>query len=239
MFEYGFGYALAKLVSKILSFPCMALWVIFETYYLRRFHWQNALLLMLIVIAWNSILKFIIHVPLTPPMTGFAIPSGHMHTALAFWGYIGFSYHKRATGILMLALMPVFGWSLIKLHYHSLLDVSCAYLAFVIELWFMKNIFEQRPNFALEALSFLVVLSLILGMPNMPIYTLCGMTGFILAQTQHKKDILWLISLWAICMPGAIIKPEDIIIAATTFAANLMLNFQNIKQNADSCYYRS
>lgn len=243
MFEYGLSYALAKISSMMLSVPCIATWITYETCFLKRLYWQNAILFMLLVAAWNSILKFLCGVPLMPPMVGYAIPSGHMHIALAFWGYIAFIYRRNLISKLIFVCLLFFGWSLIKLHYHSLIDIICAYAAFAIELWLIMNKLEQRKYFSLEAISIIILVTYALSMQNMPIYSLTGITALILAQDANQKQLLWILGLWLFCLPGIILEINSINTNIYTFiiifAAYKISHFWSGRSNEISSHYRS
>lgn len=86
--------------------------------------WGQALFLLLFTMILNALLKYFFHVPLLPHLgKGFAFPSGHMQTAMAFYGWLLARYRHPALRSALLAVLAGIGFSLIYFHYHTLIDV--------------------------------------------------------------------------------------------------------------------
>jgi len=91
---------------------------------LDRKIWGQALFLMLFTMILNTVLKYFFHVPLMPHLgKGFAFPSGHMHAAMAFYGWLFVCYRHPALRSLILTVLTGIGFSLIYFHYHTFIDV--------------------------------------------------------------------------------------------------------------------
>lgn len=94
---------------------------------LDRKIWGQALFLLLLTMILNVLLKDFFQVPLMPHLgKGFAFPSGHMHAAMAFYGWLFVCYRHPALRFLLLTVLIGIGFSLIYFHYHSFIDVMGA-----------------------------------------------------------------------------------------------------------------
>jgi hypothetical protein len=83
----------------------------------------KALLLVLFTMVYNTYLKSIWQVPLPAPLEGWAFPSGHMHSALVFWGWIAIEYRKTWLSAIVILMMMSLGFGLIHAGHHYPNDV--------------------------------------------------------------------------------------------------------------------
>ncbi len=87
----------------------------------------QALGLLLFTMVYNHFLKDIFQVPLPAPLQGYALPSGHMHSAAAFLGYLAWQLRSnRALMVTIFAVLLAVGLSLVAKGYHYPLDIFAA-----------------------------------------------------------------------------------------------------------------
>ena len=113
----------------------------------RRERYLNAVLILTAIMFWNALLKSWFKVPLFPHLgNGYAFPSGHMHAAAVFYGYVLLSVRKPWTCLLYILICVGEGAALVACLYHDWLDV-CGALGFTIaELWIIFKI-EKNKSF--------------------------------------------------------------------------------------------
>lgn len=112
-------------------FPLIVVFMIFE----KRNVVAKAGCCLLWVMIFNTLLKYLFKVPLFPHLGhGYAFPSGHMHAASAFYGYILYRSNNKFLKIGLLLLLCCLGFSLIHCHFHDLKDVLGAVGFTVFEL---------------------------------------------------------------------------------------------------------
>jgi undecaprenyl-diphosphatase len=103
--------------------PVVLVGVIFH----RRDLYAKAVCFVFVAMVFNSLLKQLFKVPLFPHLgPGYAFPSGHMHAATVFYGYILYEIDNKFIRTVLLFLMCSFGFSLIHCHFHDLIDVMGA-----------------------------------------------------------------------------------------------------------------
>ena len=210
MFEH-FDYNFARVMTYFLSYPAVIGFILFEQCVLKQNHWQKALVVMCLIISLNTLLKHFFAVPLMPPMLGFAVPSGHMHTAAAFWGYLAYCYRSSSILQLLLLCLLFFGWSLVKLHYHSYFDVSVAALLAIIEIAIIVRLQAKRPELFLEIATALLLVGCLWYMPKEMPFTLAGITAYYLAITKSPYVKIWLLGLWLLLIPNLTLSYQDLI----------------------------
>jgi len=125
----------------------------------------NALGLLLFTMVYNHWLKSLWQIPLPTFLNkdGWAFPSGHMHTAFVFMGYIAWTLRKNlSVFITILCLLAGVGFSLVFKRYHSIEDVlaACAFGSLSIGvLTFTEKRMNPKPwliPFSLLTLSVLI-----------------------------------------------------------------------------------
>jgi uncharacterized membrane protein YuzA (DUF378 family) len=61
--------------------------------------------------------------PLPPPLEGWGFPSGHMHTAFVFWGWLAYEYHKVWYYEVTFFLLCMIGYGILYHGYHYPIDI--------------------------------------------------------------------------------------------------------------------
>lgn len=82
----------------------------------------KALFLLLFTMIYNYYLKSLWQVPLPPPLEGWAFPSGHMHSAVVFWGWLAYQYRNFIFSALAALILCLVGYSLVYNGYHYPID---------------------------------------------------------------------------------------------------------------------
>ena len=100
--------------------PCVVAGMIFH----KRELYAKAACFLLFVMILNTLLKQLFKVPLFPHLgNGYAFPSGHMHAATAFYGYILYESKNKYVSSLIVVILSLLGWSLIHCNFHDCFDV--------------------------------------------------------------------------------------------------------------------
>lgn len=117
-------YYIAQFFLTFSSFSALVALFLMGFIALNRKIWGQGFFLLLFTMILNTLLKYFFHVPLMPHLgKGFAFPSGHMHAAMAFYGWLFIHYRHPALRSLLLTVLTGIGFSLIYFRYHSLIDV--------------------------------------------------------------------------------------------------------------------
>lgn len=93
--------------------------------YLDRKTFAFALFILLFTVCINPFLKIIWQMPL-PPGAGthtYGFPSGHLQSALVFWGFLGIRYTNLYWRIFISALIILYTWVLYLKGYHFPIDL--------------------------------------------------------------------------------------------------------------------
>ncbi len=117
---------------------------------------------------YTALLKSIWQMPLPPPLEGWAFPSGHMHTAFVFWGWLAIEYHKVWFYEITFFLLCLVGYGIVYHGYHYPIDILGAAgfgtLSLIIySLLQHIKVFKEKPywlGFLLAFLSGLIILIL-------------------------------------------------------------------------------
>lgn len=139
-------------------FPLVIVLMIFD----RRDIYAKATCFLLWVMIFNTLLKYLFKVPLFPHLgRGYAFPSGHMHAASAFYGYILYKTDKRGLKIGLSVLLYCLGFSLIHCHFHDLKDVLGA-VGFSIGEFYVYHVLSK--NFGDKVIGIISILSAVVFM---------------------------------------------------------------------------
>lgn len=97
----------------------------------RREVFARATLILLLSLSINPFLKSLFEVPLPESLgkEGWALPSGHMQSAIVLWGWLALEAKKRYFFAILPFLWAGIGGGLIYFGYHSLADVTAAVLS--------------------------------------------------------------------------------------------------------------
>lgn len=127
----------------------------------------KTLILLLFTMTYNVYLKSLWQIPLPVPLEGWAFPSGHMHSAVIFWGSLALAYRKLWLSALIAFLLALGGYGLIHSIYHYPIDIvgaltfGCATL-FVATLLEKTNSFKKYPPYFGIFFSILTLLCFVL-----------------------------------------------------------------------------
>jgi len=83
----------------------------------------RTLLILLFTMIYNVYLKSIWQMPLPAPLEGWAFPSGHMHSAMVFWGALALEYKGFWPKGLVLLILCMSGFGLVFSGYHYPIDI--------------------------------------------------------------------------------------------------------------------
>ncbi|MDR3179640.1 MAG: hypothetical protein LBT70_01960 [Holosporaceae bacterium] len=186
--------------------PITVLGMIFH----QRKLYEKAACFLLFAMIFNTLLKHLFRVPLFPHLgEGYAFPSGHMHAAAMFYGYILYQMVDRRIKMLLAIILMCEGFSLIYCKFHDLLDVLGA-LGFAVAEIFCYHLIvskfkEKGEKYATAiaiaiALGAMIILSIIYRIENhvwLAFYGLCGLF-FSLSQIADKKLKTLLQKFWAL-----------------------------------------
>lgn len=112
-------------------FPIVVAGVIFH----KRDVYAKAVCFLAWVMIFNTLLKHIFKIPLFPHLgSGYAFPSGHMHAAAIFYGYILYKVNSKFAKIILGIILCCLGFSLIHCNFHNLSDIGGAVGFAVAEL---------------------------------------------------------------------------------------------------------
>lgn len=138
--------------------PCVMLGIIFH----KRDIYAKAACFLLYVMIFNTLLKILFKVPLFPHLgNGYAFPSGHMHAASVFYGYILYKTKYQSVKYILSAVICCLGFSLIYCNFHDLLDVVGA-VGFAVAEIFAYHIIYQK--FGESGTAFFSIISAIIIM---------------------------------------------------------------------------
>lgn len=110
------GLIFSQPVTLVIAF-------LLGTFFLDTKAFSKAFMLMLFTMIYNLYLKSIWQIPLDPPLEGWAFPSGHMHAAWVFWGWLVCHYKKWSLFATFLVAMSLATFGMIDHGYHHLSDV--------------------------------------------------------------------------------------------------------------------
>jgi hypothetical protein len=106
----------------------------------------RTLLLLLFTMVYNVLLKSIWQIPLPPPLEGWAFPSGHMHSAVVFWGALAIEFRRFWFSALVVFTLCLTGYGLIYHGYHYPIDIIGS-VGFGSLSLLIYNFCKQRPYF--------------------------------------------------------------------------------------------
>ena len=203
--------------------------VIFGMIFHKREPYAKAICVFCVIIIFNTFLKSVFKVPLLPHLgEGYSFPSGHMHAAAIFYGYLLCKFDDWKIKIFLASLIGGIGFSIIRCKYHTPFDVTGA-LAFASAELFVYRHLEKNvsPKFlAIFALAFsIVIMKALFLMQQMQSHVWLGfyiLTGMIIGtwffgeysfKSLHQKIaalIFSLISVCAIYYFGSFLKIENL-----------------------------
>jgi len=120
----------------------------------------RALFIFLLTLILNPYLKSLWQIPLAAHLgkEGYAFPSGHMQSAMVFWGWLAFEFFNIWFFSFAFFLLVGIGLSLIHFGYHSLTDIMGAVFFAVLTLVLYYGIFRLLKNKNLGLIGILLAL---------------------------------------------------------------------------------
>jgi undecaprenyl-diphosphatase len=144
-----------KLGHKEILIPFFISGMIFH----KREIYTRALCLFCIIMIFNTLLKNFFKIPLFPHLgPGYAFPSGHMHAAVVFYGYILYRIKDYKIKTIIAISLCGLGFSLVYQRYHNLYDILGAIAFGVVELMICAHLEKRKKNLAAVALIFSIVI---------------------------------------------------------------------------------
>jgi len=96
-------------------------------YFYNRKVFFYSLVLTLFGLIVAAFLKSFFKIPLLPHLgEGWSFPSGHMFTAVTFWGFLALQLRNKIMSTLVITLLIGIGCSLVYCNYHIFIDVLAA-----------------------------------------------------------------------------------------------------------------
>lgn len=116
----------------------------------------------------NYYLKSLFQTPLPPPLEGWAFPSGHMHCALIFWGWLACEYRRPIFTALVGLILSIVAYGLVFHGYHYPVDILGAIgfgSLFLLSFHLLSQypLFRKTPSFLgllLSGLGFILIMLL-------------------------------------------------------------------------------
>lgn len=202
--------------------PIVLVLMIFD----RRDVYAKATCFLLWVMIFNTLLKHLFKVPLLPHLgSGYAFPSGHMHAACAFYGYILYKTDKNFLKIGLAALLCCFGFSLIHCHFHDLKDVmgaaGFAFAEFVTYHELSNKFGDKVVGFIsiVSAVAFMIALGIIFRVEFHVWLAFYGLVGMESALYFFPQESLKSVTkkLFALLLSGAMIAAVYYVFKALAF----------------------
>ncbi|MBT4964011.1 MAG: phosphatase PAP2 family protein [Francisellaceae bacterium] len=166
--------------TEIILIPTVAV----GYHFISRRIYINATVILLFMMVFNTYLKSIWQIPLPTHIgTGWSFPSGHMASAIVFWGYLALeNKHRIFVGITAVGLIGV-ALSLIHFGYHTLTDILGAvfFSSITLAMFFHINKKVQDGNlFKVSGILMLLSGFLIYLLPNPVPFTWFAFIGLII-----------------------------------------------------------
>ena len=159
---------------------------------LNKKTYGHAIFLLLFTMIFNTFLKSIFQIPLAEHLnkTGYAFPSGHMQSAIVFYGWLCFAHKNALVRSITLIIIVGVGCALIQQKYHNLYDVLGAVLFGILTLFIYAmvlqiKLFRNKP-FLLGYILIAFSVGLLFSMDSLPNHTFMAfmvLTGFTLSWT--------------------------------------------------------
>ncbi len=130
--------------------------------YLDRKTFAFALFILLFTVCANPFLKMLWKMPL-PSMgnaEGYGFPSGHLQSAIVFWGFLAFRYNNLSWRLVISAFLIAYAWALYIKGYHypiDLLGAACfAALSLILYRLVLKTTMAQYSSGLVGAFLFML-----------------------------------------------------------------------------------
>ncbi len=163
-----------EIIAKIGLFfnqPALMIAIIFVGFIcLNEKIYGRILFLLLFTTIYNVFLKSLFQVPLPQPLEGWAFPSGHMHSAVVFWGSLALAYRKLWVFAVVTLILSLNGYGLVYSIYHYPIDIVGALgfggLSLLITYYLQKQPFFDTKPYRLGFLFSLLAIIVIFFIPE-------------------------------------------------------------------------
>jgi hypothetical protein len=172
--------------------------IIFGFLALNKKTYGHAIFLLLFTMIFSAFLKSIFQIPLAEHLnkTGYAFPSGHMQTAIVFYGWLFIAHKNTLVRSLVSIILLGIGFALIQQKYHNLYDVLGAVLfglltLFVYTIVLQIKLFMNKP-FLLGYMLIALSIGLLFSMDSLLQHTSMAfmvLAGFTLSWTIFSDSI--------------------------------------------------
>jgi hypothetical protein len=124
--------------------PCMIIGYI----WINQTLFLHAIYLVFISMILNLALKSTFKIPLPPflKQDGFAFPSGHMQTAIIFYGWVMIQFSNIIIRFILFCTLVGIGISLVYFGYHNYIDIVGAVIVGVLLLFAYHKLFSLLKN---------------------------------------------------------------------------------------------
>lgn len=122
----------------------------------------RTLLILLFTMIYNVYLKSVWQVPLPPPLEGWAFPSGHMHSAVVFWGALAMQLKRGWFTLLVCIMLSMSGYGLVYHGYHYPIDIAGA-VGFGALTLLIYQFVQKQPFFKEQPYRLGIMLALLAG----------------------------------------------------------------------------
>lgn len=158
-----------ELIAKIGLFfgqpPVLVSIIVLGFLLQREVVFSRTLFLLLFTMIYNVYLKSLWQMPLPPPLEGWAFPSGHMHSAVVFWGWLAIEYRKIWYAEITFFLLCLIGYGIVYHGYHYPIDIlgAVAFGSLSLVLYSLLqrlSYFQQKPyrlGFFLSLLGLIII----------------------------------------------------------------------------------
>jgi undecaprenyl-diphosphatase len=136
--------------------------IIFGMIFHKREPYAHAICFFCVIMIFNTFLKNLFKIPLLPHLgNGYAFPSGHMHAATIFYGYVLYKTNDWKVKFFLAFLICGIGFSLVYCNYHNWLDVCGAFGFAIVEIGIYRYL-EKNTSTRLIAIVALIFSILII-----------------------------------------------------------------------------
>ena len=151
----------------------------------RKFFYQLGCLILFSTI-FNIALKETFMIPFSPPLKGFAFPSGHMQTATVLYGLLIFQTKKRWLQGVLCGLLVGIALGLLYFGYHNCIDIVGAVFFALLLIIFYYLFLSSSKYFSWIITSLSLSLIIYIGFhtcfsPNLWV-AICGLGGLLVAN---------------------------------------------------------
>lgn len=186
---------LAQFFLFFTNIPFFAIFIPFGYFCLDKKIFTRGLFILFFTMILSQYLKSIWQIPLAPHLgEGWAYPSGHMQTAVAFYGWLAYEFRNRWVTLCVLGGLIGIGWALVYKGYHSVDDVLAGVLFGAATVGVYACLCRLVPlRFQSKMGLFLTLLSLALALltPKITVamwLALAGLGGLSVALYFDKRD---------------------------------------------------